>query len=94
MAMKKQVFVNLQQLPISLKLQPLFRVKEMQFDFFFLPVETYLFLFINVSHDIICQHIIYVVLNLEVEKSSNKQTKKKEKCKQTEFVNNKSLFIL
>lgn len=63
MVTKKQVFVNLQQLPISLKLQPLFRVKEMQFEFFFLPVDKYLFLIINVSHDIMGQHIIYVVLN-------------------------------
>lgn len=59
----------------------------MQFDFFCLPVDTFLFLIINVSHDIICQHIIYVVLHLEVEKWSNKETQKKEKnanrvCKQ------------
>lgn len=73
------MFVNLQQLPISLKLQPLFRVKEMQFEFFFLPVDKYLFLIINVSHDIICQHIIYVVLNLEVENGAiNKQKRKKK----------------
>lgn len=52
----------------------------MQFEyFFFLPVDKYLFLIINVSHDIMGQHIIYVVLNEEVEKCSNKQTKKKEK---------------